>query len=241
MTAPACPISASVEARNDTFAAQHDINDYYTRSSPMIRFVEQRRLATIRRLLAVTPGERLLEVGCGGGHVLRMFPQAHLTGVDVSGKMIEKARHNLRGLPVRLLKGELHDVGLNDGVFDAVICTEVLEHTVDPDQVLSQIRRVLHPNGRAVITFPNDHLIHAVKKLLRTSGLWRLPIFGRVAWGGDEYHLHVWRPREMADLLAPHVVIERACSVPSRLFPIRCCFLCRSTHRLAATSRTSVP
>jgi len=181
-------------------------------------------------MLAVRPGEQLLEVGCGGGHVLSMFHEARLTGVDVSGRMIEKAKENLRGQPVRLLKGELHEVGLGDGEFDAIICTEVLEHTVDPNAVLAEIRRVLHPGGRAVITFPNDHLIHTVKRVLRGSGLWRLPVFGRIAWGGDQYHLHVWRPREMADLLGRHFRVEQFRPIPSRLFPIRCCFLCRPLH-----------
>lgn len=228
MSTLAVSIPDSVEARNDTFALQYDIDEYYSAAGPLIRFVERRRLAAIRKLLAVNPGEKLLEVGCGGGHVLRMFPQAELTGVDVSGQMIEKAKRNLRGTPARLLKGELHEVGIGDDEFDAVICTEVLEHTVDPEAVLREIRRVLHPRGRVVVTFPNDQLIHRVKKLLRGTGLWRLPIFGKVAWGGDEYHLHVWRRREMAALLARHFQVERYRPAPNALFPIRCCFLCRA-------------
>lgn len=227
MTTLTHPMVEGVEALNDRFALQHDIDDYYSRSSPLIRWVEGRRLAAIRRLLAATAEHRILEVGCGGGHVLRMFPQSKLTGVDVSGQMLAKAQRNLDGCRARLLKGELHEVGLGDGEFDRVICTEVLEHTVDPDQVLSEIRRVLHPDGRVVITFPNDHLIHRVKHVLRSSGVWRLPVFGRIAWGGDEYHLHVWTPREMAKLLGRHFVVERSRFVPAQWFPIRCCFVCR--------------
>lgn len=235
MTTATLPIADSVEARNDTFALEHDINEYYDRASPLIRFIEQRRLAAIRKLLNVRPGERLLEVGCGGGHVLRMFPQAIRTGVDVSGRMIDKARQNLNDPGVRLLKGELHEVGLLDGEFDAVICTEVLEHTVDPAAVLAEIRRVLHPKGRVVVTFPNDHLIHAVKALVRRSGLWRLPLFGRIAWGGDDYHLHIWKPAEMAALLGRRFRVQRSRFVPVALFPIRCCFLC-----VAGPNRASV-
>lgn len=226
MTAATLPMADSVEARNDAFALAHDIDEYYDRASPLIRFIEHRRLSAIVRLLDVRPGERLLEVGCGGGHVLRMFPQADRTGVDVSGRMINKARRNLGDAPVRLLKGELQEVGLSDGEFDAVICTEVLEHTVDPRAVLSEIRRVLRPGGRAVITFPNDHLIHAVKNFVRRSGLWRLPLFGRIAWGGDEYHLHIWKPAEMKELLEDYFPVIKTRYAPTGLFPIRCCFLC---------------
>lgn len=234
MTAATFPIPDSVEADNDTFADEHDINEYYDRASPLIRFVERRRLSTIRAMLDIKPGERLLEVGCGGGHVLRMFPKTDRTGVDVSGRMIEKARQNLNDPSVRLLKGELQDVGLRDGEFDAVICTEVLEHTAYPQAILAEIRRVLHPKGRVVVTFPNDRLIHTLKSLLRRWGLWRLPLFGRVAWGGDEYHLHIWTPAEMVALLGTCLQLRHSRFVPIGLFPIRCCFLCTPKPTSAA-------
>lgn len=241
MTAATLPIPDSVEAHNDTFALEHDIDAYYDRASPLIRFIERRRLSAIREMLDIQPGERLLEVGCGGGHVLRLFPQATRTGVDVSGRMIEKARRNLDDPSVRLLKGELQEVGLHDGEFDAVICTEVLEHTVNPRAVLAEIRRVLHPKGRVVVTFPNDHLIHAVKSLLRRSGLWRLPLFGRVAWGGDEYHLHLWKPAEMTALLERHFGVLQSHFVPVRAFPIRCCFLVAPVQPAANPVRANGP
>ncbi|HEY4119151.1 MAG TPA: methyltransferase domain-containing protein, partial [Byssovorax sp.] len=100
-----------VERWNDQLAKDHDIDDYYGRSSPLIRFIEQRRLDIIRDLMSARPNERLLEVGCGGGHVLRLFPECDLTGVDVSGEMLAKAERNLRGYRVRLVKGELASAG----------------------------------------------------------------------------------------------------------------------------------
>ena len=114
------------EASNDRFARAHDINAYYTESGFLIRQIELRRLATIRRLVEPTSRDRLLEVGCGGGHVLRLFPEARLTGVDVSGEMLKRASANLRGLSVQLLKGELQELNLQAGSFDKIVCTEVL-------------------------------------------------------------------------------------------------------------------
>jgi SAM-dependent methyltransferase len=49
---------------------------------------------------------------------------------------------------------------LDDASFDAVLCTQVLEHVVDIDHTLSEIRRVLRPGGRVIITVPfiyNEH------------------------------------------------------------------------------------
>jgi ubiquinone/menaquinone biosynthesis C-methylase UbiE len=219
-------IISNVETWNDLFAREHDIDDYYAGSGFVIRWIEQRRLACIRRLAAAQPRQRLLEVGCGGGHALRLFPECELTGVDVSGHMLEKARRNLEGYRVRLLKGELSQHELADASFDRIVCTEVLEHAVNPDTILAGIRRLLRPDGRAVITFPNDPLVHRLKSVIRGCGLTVLPPFRRISWGGDKYHLHTWTVAQMRELLGRFFVIERTEFAPSRLLPIRCCFAC---------------
>ncbi len=215
-----------VEHWNDAFAREHDIDDYYTRSGFLIRWIESRRLACIREMIDGAPGERILEVGCGGGHVLRLFPQGDLTGVDVSGEMLRKARRNLEGFNVTLLRGELQELDLPARGFDRVICSEVLEHVVDPDTVLRGIRPLLSPGGRLVVTFPNDQLVNHLKGVVRRCGLTAVPPFRRIAWGGDHYHLHVWSIAEMRALLSRYFTIVRARFAPSRVLPIRCCFQC---------------
>ena len=215
-----------VERLNDTFARQHDIDDYYARSGIVTENIEKLRLRTIKHLLSPRSTDRVLEVGCGGGHVLAMFPGVERTGVDVSGEMLEKAKKNLAGENVDLRKGDIGDVGLADRSFDGIVCTEVLEHVVDPEYVLGHIQRLVKPTGRVVITFPNDTLINGLKGVVRATGLTRLPPFRRIAWGGDEYHLHIWSTREMRALLSRYFSVVAEEHVPSRLLPIRCCFLC---------------
>ncbi len=214
-----------VEAFNDQLAKDHDIDDYYARSSWPIRFIEQRRLDAIVSLLDVRRGEKLIEVGCGGGHVLRCFPQAKITGVDVSGRMLEKARRNLQGYDATLLHGQLSELALEDGSFDAMVCTEVLEHIVDPQAVLRDMVRLLRPGGRVVLTFPNDKLINGVKGVVGKSPLRHVPPFSGMYWGGDHYHLHVWSIPEMRQLLRRYFEFDAERLVPSPAFPIRCCFL----------------
>ncbi len=215
-----------VEAWNDRYARTNDIDDYYTRASGLIRFVERRRLAWLGRVACVEAGQRLLEVGCGGGHVLRLFPEARRTGVDVSGVMLRKAERNLVGEEVRLLKGELNDLDLCDRGFDRIICTEVIEHVTHPHRLLAGMSRLLHPQGRLLITFPNDRLIHTIKSTLLRTGLTRLPGLSRISWGGDEFHLHTWRVGEMRALLSRYFTIVQTKFIPWRSVPIRCCFLC---------------
>lgn len=225
LTAPGLPTGMSVEQWNDTLAAEHDIDEYYGRSNPVVRAVEELRLRRIRALIAPKRDERLLEVGCGGGHVLHRFPECDLVGVDVSGAMLEKARTRLAGFRVELHKGQLGDLALDPESFDAIVCTEVLEHVVDPEPVLAGIAGLLKPTGRAVVTFPNDSLIVGAKRVLKKSGAARLPTFRRTDWGGDRYHLHMWTVDEMRSLLRRSFEISREGHVPSRLVPVRCCFL----------------
>lgn len=98
-----------------------------------------------------------------------MFPEARLTAIDVSDEYLAVARKNLAGYDVTFLKGEVDKMELDADQFDRVICTEVLEHVVDPDAVLGAITRLLRPTGVAVITVPSDPLIGRIKEVVRRS------------------------------------------------------------------------
>ncbi|MGH3109598.1 MAG: methyltransferase domain-containing protein [Gaiellaceae bacterium] len=225
-----------VEAVNDRLALEHSIDDYYASSALPIRLVERQRLAIIRRFVGPADGLDIAEIGSGGGHVLRMFPGALLTAVDVSSVYLDQARRNLAGYDVRFLKGEVDKLNLPPATFDRVICTEVLEHVVDPDAVLTAMARLLRPSGWAAITVPNDPLILRVKAILRRRPL-RWLVGGGIDWGGEEFHLHRWTPREFEELLSQHFLVVDRRAAPMRAFPLRACFRCvpkRENHASAA-------
>jgi SAM-dependent methyltransferase len=214
-----------VEALNDRLAREHPIDEYYANAPFLIRMIERSRLRIIRRFVGEVDDADVLEVGSGGGHVLRMFPTGRLTALDVSDVYLEGARRNLAGYDVRYVKGEIDKLELPPSAFDRVICTEVLEHVVDPNAVLASIARVLRPSGVAVITVPNDPLILRLKSVARRRP-WRWLVRDKIDWGGDEFHLHRWTPAEFELLLGRHVrVVDRRCA-PFRLLPLRACFRC---------------
>lgn len=218
----------NVEAHNDKLARDHSIDDYYARSPLPIRLIERRRLAIIAEMAGRTAGLDLAEVGSGGGHVLRLFPDARLTAIDVSDVFLDTARRNLAGYDVRFVKGEVDKLDLPAASFDRVICTEVLEHCVDPGAILAAIARLLRPGGVAVITVPNDPLILRMKGLVRRTPI-GYALRDRIEWGGDIYHLHQWTPDQFARLLERHFRITERRSAPLDLLPIRACFRC--VHR----------
>ena len=142
------PRPSDVEALNDRFARDHPIDDYYARSPLPIRLIERRRLAIIREMVGPSRGLDLAEIGSGGGHVLRMFPDARLTAIDVSPGLPRHRAEEPRRLRRRFIKGEVDKLDLPAASFDRIVCTEVLEHTLDPDAILAAIARLLRAGRR---------------------------------------------------------------------------------------------
>lgn len=219
-------VPSEVASLNDALAREHSIDAYYASSALPIRLIEQRRLAIIEAMIGPSEGLDLLEIGSGGGHVLARFPKARRVALDVSTEYLAIARKNLAAHEdVRFLHGEADSAALRGASFDRIICTEVLEHTVDPERVLAAIARLLRPDGKACITVPNDPLILSIKAAVRRTPVGLL-LGKRVDWGGDRYHLHRWRPEEFRALLERRFHIAELRAAPFDALPIRMCALC---------------
>ena len=221
------PRDLDVGAINDRLAREHPIDAYYTSSPLPIRLIERRRLAIIREMIGEHRGLELAEIGSGGGHVLQMFPNAKITAIDVSDVFLDTARKNLAGYDARFIKGEVDKLDLPAASFDRIICTEVLEHTQDPETILASLARLLRPSGVAVITVPNDPLINKMKDFVRRTPVGYI-LRDRIQWGGDIYHLHQWTPAEFERLLERYLRITDRSSAPHDALPIRACFRCIS-------------
>jgi malonyl-CoA O-methyltransferase len=97
---------------------------------------------------------RILEAGCGKGRFLRRlqaeYPFALLTGLDLSGRMLESLPEG-----VASLCGSLLNIPCGDKMFDFVFCIEALEHAVNISGAVSELFRVLKPGGMLVIIDKN--------------------------------------------------------------------------------------
>ncbi|MBI5301372.1 MAG: class I SAM-dependent methyltransferase [Chloroflexi bacterium] len=113
----------------------------------------------LMNLARVTRGARVLEMGCGGGGVLRMLRARNALpfGVDTLDVALELARSR-NDLPGHLDVTQIGDDGVlpfRDHVFDALIGQHVVEHIDDLAAALREWSRVLKPGGRVALATPN--------------------------------------------------------------------------------------
>ncbi len=117
------------------------------------------------QLAALSPGERVLDVGCGRGAVLfpaarAVAPGGSVLGIDLSPAMVERCAadavaQGLDGVEVRVDDAEHPDVA--PGSFDAVLAGLVIFFLPDPGAALESFRTALAPDGRlALSTFGSD-------------------------------------------------------------------------------------
>ncbi len=103
----------------------------------------------------VVPGEAVLDLGCGLGEFTAALAEhgALVTGCDVAETALALARGRHPGIEF-VLSGE--ELPFGDESFDVVWAGEVLEHVQDGLGLLGEVRRVLRPGGRLVLSTP-DH------------------------------------------------------------------------------------
>jgi SAM-dependent methyltransferase len=114
--------------------------------------------------LGLEAGDWVLDLGCGEGrhvHGLHMLDGVNVVGLDLDIPSLIKGREGMNFLPTdsgvaltAFVSGDAYRLPFPDGAFDAVICSEVLEHLIDYEQALAEIARVLKPGGRFAPTVP---------------------------------------------------------------------------------------
>jgi SAM-dependent methyltransferase len=110
--------------------------------------------------LRAQPGRTLLDIACGTGFFLRAAVQRGLKtwGVDISDEAVKVARRVSPESKIDVGKGE--QLNFADASFDYVTCLGSLEHFLDMDQGVSEMKRVAKPDALFCIGVPNSDFLY---------------------------------------------------------------------------------
>ena len=155
-------------------------------------------------LLEVGTGTKMIDVGCGAGrHTFEAFRRgADVIGFDQSAADLNDVDEILQAMKRQgqapasakgeAVKGDALELPYGDGTFDCVVASEILEHVPADDRAISELVRVLKPDGVLAITVPR----------------W-LP--ERICWAlSDEYHanegghIRIYRADALRDKVLAH-------------------------------------
>jgi 2-polyprenyl-3-methyl-5-hydroxy-6-metoxy-1,4-benzoquinol methylase len=142
------------------------------------------------------PVGRVLDVGCGSGGTaagLRAAGASEIVGIEVVPEAAEVARAVLDEVHLAPVEEALDAL---EGGFDTVLCLDVLEHLVDPREVLARLRGLAAPGGTLQVSVPNARHLSLVRDLLFRG------TFGYTEWGHrDRTHLRWFTRRDLIDVV----------------------------------------
>ena len=157
---------------NEKMLEKYDPDAFHHHSNPFVRFIERMRVKAIFKVIDIRKEDCIIEIGCGAGNVIEKASTCKLFGVDISSSVLRKARERLNE-KVHLFQGDAQNLPCKDQAFTRIICSEVLEHLLDPSVALDEIARVLKTEGTAIISIPNESLINGIKSILIRLGIFK--------------------------------------------------------------------
>lgn len=165
---------------------------YDSRRYALINRWDPSHLERIDRLAPIRVGDRVLEVGCGQGHLTKALAArgVDIVGIDANPQAQEVAASPL----VRHMKAEA--LAFDDASFDYVLSVHAIEHIPELEAALAEIARVLRSGGRAVFIYPAEPIM----------GLYAIPtsiILHGTPFRAREVHCQKLWPSKLRGMIEP--------------------------------------
>jgi len=117
----------------------------------------------LERILTVSNGLTVLEIGCGEGGVLKAFAEKGCicTGMDLSASKIESGKklleEEVKAGKMNLFAADIYDESVMNtfsGKFDLIVLKDTIEHIPDQERVMAQLQVYMKPTGKCFFAFP---------------------------------------------------------------------------------------
>jgi len=162
------------------------------------------------QLLIKNKNGKIIDLGCGNGEHFRYIKNHNIVGIDVNEKRLETARKKYPD--ISLYQESINHLSFKDEQFDSAVAIYVLEHLVDLQMALSEVKRILKPGGEFIMIIPTENFIY---KLGREFTVKR---YVEKKCGVDYNKLvaeeHVNRCRDIIESLKNNFNIEKMIGVP---------------------------
>lgn len=148
------------------------------------------RLKKVAEILTKNCHGLLLDIGCNDCLIMKFIPKERFKylGIDLSRQALRKGRPHQRILT------DACNLPFPDKCIDAVSCFEIIEHLQEPHQLMKEITRVLKPNGKLLVSTPNQQSL-----FLKIQNTVHLPRFHD--WRYIETHYQTFTPQTLDSLL----------------------------------------
>ena len=175
-----------------------------TYSSKAFSFIKNKRVKFIRKF--IDKNDKILEVGCGSGNLLRSIECDNISGLDISPGMVKEAKKTCpKG---EFVVGDAEKLPFNNNSFDKVIISEVLYYLPNLDKAIHEAFRVLKPNGVLLITSLNKKY-----NFVRTIvNLFKLGV-------NDKVSMSYISLKKLKNILEKDFKIEEVASIPIKIIP----------------------
>lgn len=167
--------------------------------------IERKRLEKIIDLCSIKESDHILEIGCESGHILSKVGKVNrLVGVDISEIALSDSKKRLNGnaeLIFADFEKPVKKKSLQQQSFDVIICSQVLEHVVNPDAIMKNIYKLAKKDARIVISVPNELFMLSIKKMIKKIGIMDLLLPG-IEPKISEWHLQIFTHNEVKRLIS---------------------------------------
>ena len=175
-------------------------------SGSAIDFIRDKRLNLIKK--HIKKDDRILEIGCGSGNLLRFIECNNIHGLDISKNMIKEAKKSV--LSGNFSVGDAENLPYDDNFFDKVIISEVLYYLPNLDKAIKEASRVLKKDGLLLITTLNKKY-NFVKTIVN---LFKIGVHDNISMSYISF-------KNIRKTLEKGFKIEKVSSIPIKLMPAR--------------------